>query len=394
MPHILGSAYLLGGSADHLRVIYEKEKESEQLDPWEDSPEEIDPDNWRAHLGEKEYLRAYLHFFDDEIVKRGDDWKKTAFAFLTDKYIPDKSLAHENNQLLHGLVEGLGHPLIHLGYALELEDKLLAAEALAMVAATYRKMHSFVDNPNPPEPSMTTTEIREILVKLFEDSNYDDFVHEHGPGHPDKVFDDPSYVQFNTYIIKKTQDKLADAFQKHIEASVMLFMTSHKVGEPEYDFFFVHLVTAAYALRVILPEMQMELPSDQALQQTWHLLRSHMVLMSAVYVSQGRPTIKDWIVEEYNIGERDWKYVHEKALTGHFQYDAHYVKVLRSLEGFENLYGKGDPDDSKYNMYLKAAVKFADDFHGWTGFSGTERHKLDIKETHHNKHEHHNEEHP
>lgn len=51
-PHILGSAYLLGGTAEHLNAIYDKE--SEELEPWHDSPGEVSKDDWRDFLGKRE----------------------------------------------------------------------------------------------------------------------------------------------------------------------------------------------------------------------------------------------------------------------------------------------------------------------------------------------------
>ncbi|CAI6331567.1 unnamed protein product [Periconia digitata] len=52
-PHILGSAYILGGTSEHLNAIYEKE--DGELEPWKDSPGEISQDDWREFLGRREY---------------------------------------------------------------------------------------------------------------------------------------------------------------------------------------------------------------------------------------------------------------------------------------------------------------------------------------------------
>jgi hypothetical protein len=59
---------------------------------------------------------------------------------------------------------------------------------------------------------------------------------------------------------------------------------------------------------------------------------------------------------------RDWKYVTDKALKGQYRTDAHYVKALRSMHEASNTWG--DPN----KFYLRAAVKFADEFDGWGGF--------------------------
>src|SRR5688572_17933758 len=50
-PQVLGSAYLLGASADHLQALYDVE--SRDLDPWADSPAEISRGDWRSFLSDR-----------------------------------------------------------------------------------------------------------------------------------------------------------------------------------------------------------------------------------------------------------------------------------------------------------------------------------------------------
>ncbi|KAF3909166.1 hypothetical protein ABW21_db0209105 [Orbilia brochopaga] len=365
LAYALVSAYMFGASVDHLNDIYDKE--SKELEQWQDSPEEIDPANWRAHFGAKQYQRAYVNYFEEETIKGNS----TVWSFLTDKYIPDKSIGYRDNQLLHGLVEGIGHPLIHLGYALEVEDKGLAMEALAMTAASYQTIHEFVDNPSPPKTFLQITNIRDIFTRIHEDDTYDSICESYGAGHPDRVLDEsPPYMLFDSYVILK--EKMDRTFQTQVEAAVMLSIASHKAGDPQYDFFLAHALTTAHALRIVLPHLD--------LQQAWHILRSHMVLSTVLYISQCRPNIKDDLVYNVDVEGKDWDYIQKKALEGDWKYDAHYVKVLRSLWELEKLFGKGErPDSKKYNLYLKAAVKFADEFNGWTGFGIPNEPSLDIK---------------
>jgi len=81
MPHILGSAYLLGASPDQLQKIYDTE--SKELEEWEDSPAEISDADWRDFLGDPKYQRAFVDFFEDELaLKYGYDWKKVAEEYL------------------------------------------------------------------------------------------------------------------------------------------------------------------------------------------------------------------------------------------------------------------------------------------------------------------------
>lgn len=95
MPHLLGSAYLLGASVDHLQEIYDEE--AKQLEPWPESPTEIADSDWRDFLGDKRYQRAFVDFFEDELaLKFGYDWSK----------VIDEYLFSGKQPLVNGLVAG------------------------------------------------------------------------------------------------------------------------------------------------------------------------------------------------------------------------------------------------------------------------------------------------
>jgi len=95
MPHLLGSAYLLGANVAQMQRIYDEE--SKELEDWKDSPAEISDADWRDFLGDKKYQRAYVDFFEDELaLKFGYDWKRVAEEYLFTGKEP----------LIHGLIGG------------------------------------------------------------------------------------------------------------------------------------------------------------------------------------------------------------------------------------------------------------------------------------------------
>ena len=95
MPHLLGSAYLLGADADQLQTIYDEE--SKELEAWKDSPGEISDNDWRDFLGDKKYQRAFVDFYEDELaLKFNYDWKEVA----------DEYLFSGEEPLIHGVVAG------------------------------------------------------------------------------------------------------------------------------------------------------------------------------------------------------------------------------------------------------------------------------------------------
>jgi hypothetical protein len=81
MPHVLSSAYLLGANVDQLQHIYDEE--ANILEPWHDAPGEINDHDWQDFLGKKEYQRAYVDFFEDELaLKFNYNWKRVAEEYL------------------------------------------------------------------------------------------------------------------------------------------------------------------------------------------------------------------------------------------------------------------------------------------------------------------------
>jgi hypothetical protein len=82
MPHILCSAYLLGGSEPHLQKVFNEE--SKQLELWQTSPHKITENDWRDFLGDRRYQRAYVDFFEDNLASSTycSDWKKVVEKYM------------------------------------------------------------------------------------------------------------------------------------------------------------------------------------------------------------------------------------------------------------------------------------------------------------------------
>jgi hypothetical protein len=157
-------------------------------------------------------------------------------------------------------------------------------------------------------------------------------------------------------------------FQDSQEAAVALLVRTVLPGTHAYDFFMVHLLTSSHAVRILLPLTPKKFHVS--------LVRQWWLLTIAVYVCQLRPKIDDEIEVKPDKG---WKYVESKAVSGPWATDAHYVKggypqirliflvltcsiAIRAMK--EAAFTWGDV----HERYLSAAVRFADDFDGWTGF--------------------------
>ncbi|KAF2636734.1 hypothetical protein P280DRAFT_493000 [Massarina eburnea CBS 473.64] len=361
-PHILGTAYILGGTSEHLNEIYDKE--SEQLEPWKDSPGEISLDDWRDFLGKREYQRAFVDFFEDQLVSKKYDWKLLLNDFMFKGKQP----------LINGLISGLAHPLIHLGYAYELNSKTVAIEALALGACFYSSLHKYIDEPSYTKPSPhKSTSLLDILNKVKNDKRFDG-IYEHRSGDISKVFaeqEDAFLEYWNAWELPDPKEQ----FEESQRTAVAILMGTEPPKQSEFDFFLVHLLTSSHAVRILLPLV----PS------MFHigLVRQWWLFALAVYIAQTRPEIDLNRIEGYDLQDRDWKFVGNKALDSSHSLDAHFVKgtfapqlliyscgltrvALRSMKVAEATW----KDETRF--YLKAAVKLADEFEHWGGFNASD----------------------
>ncbi|KAN0110281.1 Protein of unknown function (DUF4243) domain containing protein [Hyaloscypha variabilis] len=340
MPHLLGSAYLLGANVEQLQKIYDEE--AKELEEWKDAPAEISDADWRDFLGDRRYQRAFVDFFEDELaLKFGYDWKAVAEEYLFSGKEP----------LINGVVAGLGHPLIHLGYAYELSSKELAIEALAMASSSYNYMHKYLDDPSYTKPSTySTSSPLEILHKIADDTRFDGLFNERGDGNIETLFKSHEDLILEHWNAWKIDDPKRQ-FQDSQEAAVALLVRTVQPGTHAYDFFMVHVLTSSHAVRTLIP----------LIPKRFHvsLVRQWWLLTIAVYVAQLRPKIDDDIEAKPN---KQWNYVEDKAVNGPWATDAHFVKAIRAIKTAAFTWG------DVHERYLAAAVKFADDFEGWTGF--------------------------
>ncbi|KAK4988051.1 hypothetical protein LTR50_004167 [Elasticomyces elasticus] len=343
-PHILGSAYLLGASPEQLNTIYDEE--SKVLEPWEDSPGEISKHDWKDFLGKRNYQRAFVDFFEDQMVQHGYDWKALLAEFLFEGEEP----------LINNLVAGLAHPLIHLGYAYELSSRTIATEALTLAACFRNPLHTYLDDPSYTRPSSNpSTSSLEILHRIADDPRFNGLLDHQGSDNIDIILANEETREavlehWNALDMSDPKKQFEDCQR----TAIALLVATHQKGEL-YDFFVVHLLTSSHAVRILLP----------VLPAKWHvpLVRQWWLFCVLVYIAQLRRAIKQDRIADYPLEGRNWKSVDDRAVNGKHATDAHFVKACRAMKEAANLWG----DEDKY--ILKAAVSFAAEFDGWGGFN-------------------------
>lgn len=343
MAHILCSSYHLGAQPEQLYHIYDVEAKT--LEPWKDSPAEVGEEDWQFFLGDKRYQRAFLDFFEDQLaLKHAYKWKA----------VIDEYLFKGEEPLINGLIGGLGHPLIHLGYAYEFNSREIAIEALSMAASQHNFLHRYSDDPayTNPNPPFSSTSPLELLNKLASDSRFHGIFKEPGFANIATLFEkhEPLVLEYwNAWDITSNP---AQQFQESQEAAVALLVATVAPGTHSYNFFLCHVLTSSHAVRILLPN----LPAKYHIS----IVRQWWLLTLAVYIAVLRPKVDpDYIPGEGELKGKGWKYVEHKALTGPWAMDAHYVKAIRTMKEMSRTWG------DVHERYLAAAVRFADDFAGW-----------------------------
>ncbi|CAF0813520.1 unnamed protein product [Rotaria sp. Silwood1] len=350
--HHLGSLYFLGATDDKLEKAYEVM--CKRLVPYQTSPHEINLSNWRTYLGSKDFCKSYRDFFHEQLTKSGNEWHKKFKEFLLD---------NQDHPLINGSIGGLAHPLIHIGYALELDSQIVGIEALTTTAVSYNYLHEVVDKLKPPKsPSKSALEIfkdihldnrlpiydtpgvdtLEVVVK-----NYTDLVLSH-------------YDQWNM-----NKENIEKTIEELFDLAVYLYGATHKPNEIEFDFFLLHLVTAMHGIRIIHPHINNQQVSE-------HILLAFFYFSIVIYICQLRPEINEQLINDYKIenAKNNWNYVTECVLNTELMNDAHAVKVIRALKDAEKVYG------NKNGFYLKTAVKNVDNVNIediWVGGSDDQR---------------------
>ncbi|CAF3043317.1 unnamed protein product [Rotaria sp. Silwood2] len=356
--HHLGALYFLGASDQRLEEIYKLM--CDVVDPYEPSPHKITASNWRNFLGDKHSCKAYKDFFEYELTASGDNWRT---KFL------DLLLEDRAQPMMNSIVSGLLHSLIHIGYAFELDSRIVAIEALTQTAVSYNELHEAVDKLTTPKSGSKSA------FEVFQGIRLDDRL---SIGN-DSLVDNLKLVveQWNDLVLfhydqwKFNENNLEEMIEDLFDLSVYIYGATHKSDKIEFDFFLLHLLTGMHAIRVIHPHLH-----DQKIAQ--HVLFQFFYFAIIIYIANHRPEIHKELIDDYEIEDtkKNWKYVIDRTLNSNLAEIMHLAKVVHSLKAAEDAYG------TKNGLYLKTAFKTVDNVNAdapWIEVSDNLRHLSALK---------------
>ena len=301
-----------------------------------------------------------MDFFEDQLVLEGYDWKG-----VVGRFIYERGSKGSSNEwpLFNALVSGLGHPLIHLGYAFELNSREVAMEALGLAATCYDPNLARMLEHSPSTQSNSTNDLYEVFDRVHNDKRLNGVFDRYGGDNLSRLLGDETLtsILLEHWSSWKLVDPTKDFAQSQQLASNLLIASGSSTGGHGYDFFLVHLLTTSHAVRILIPFIPRE----------YHvkIVREWLLITIAIYIAQLRPAIKKSFVTDFDLQGRDWAFAERTALEGKKKFDAHFVKAVRAMKEAHKLWG--DPEGAE-NYYLKAAVRLASEFDGWGGFGAAD----------------------
>ena len=263
--HFLGSNYLLESSVTQLEAVYTDSVPHAMLESWKASAGQINQSNFRDYIGKKAYQRAWVDFFEQQLRSASpkSSWQSVAVQLILDcvSAAGDTSL-----MLLDGLFADVGHPLIHLGYAFELDSLLVAAEALALTAICYDTELSPILSNTTYSASYSTSNLLELFSQVYNDETLPTFEYPGDDNLPSILRTEKHLNTIQAYLNSWDHQSItSDLLQAQKLASLVFIATSLQVGGHGYDFFLVHLLTTIHAARVLIPHLpKQQHPTIQA----------------------------------------------------------------------------------------------------------------------------------
>jgi len=310
--HHLFALYALGALPSLLDAAYHTHTSYQR--PAMDSPEDITLNNWKDHLGDEKYYRAYLKFFAYIVLQKG--FSETLETFIFANNLEQNNEQKEQPRMVNRLLSGLLHPLIHIGYALEFESPGMLAEGLSLACVTDASLNAVIpENQFAPRsagavawlttilsvlPTSNTIGIHafSILERMLKDPDL-------APG---AAYDVPSDPDDFMTAFAQTLDRRGDLILKYVyqwsvdtadpadvkakvEDLSWLVTLIYGVGglQPgrgkdfKANFFTMHLVTSSLFLPSYLNHL------SQKSQRI--LLASYLAAALVVWIAIGRPTI-------------------------------------------------------------------------------------------------------
>ncbi|KKK21810.1 hypothetical protein P175DRAFT_0544167 [Aspergillus ochraceoroseus IBT 24754] len=332
--HHLLTLYALGATPDEIRAMYDLNKGYQALVQYRPVSTVLqlkDRSFFQQCLGDLSYYDSYVRFFQDEIAQRGIPDVVNEYLFQGDEISDD---------ILGRMHSGFLHPMIHLGCALEFNQPLLVAEALAAGCVHDDWPHSFlfpVEKHMRAAPETPVKSMLDIMDELYQDATIRNAVQMSDP--LNKISDGllaKVCKQLIPYLAQYRVQPTAEELEK--QTMDMVHTCAYMIGAAQYpgkvealDFVLLHTLT----LSIFYPTfMTQDWITNENKARLLHFKAWGDLVM---YAGCGCPTLYPQRITEYvpKRPSHGWKELAHRASV--YGDDGHICKVVRGLLHAERL---------------------------------------------------------
>ena len=311
------------------------------------------------------FQRAYMDYYSLENGKLGGNSIILALSHLVSGPKP----------LIYGLFGGYGRSLLFLSDGMELQSAIIVVESLVLASVDWSEpLDELLNHPQLDTPPDELLSPDTLLSHVAYDGRFSGLMRS-GPG-----FEGVSNILSNNiarsavleYIHRLDLGDLNGLVHKLSRLSVALLCTTHKQGQPVFDYYLASLPTFVNCLRQLLYSCQ-----DHS--KDIVLVRGVWMLMVLAYITQLRPTMDQSLMpSKVPEGELAWENVFSGlrqeggTLEGKYL-DSHFLRTLRSLRELDKAFG------GEERVYVRAAWKLCSQWRRWTGFGADREESLNIR---------------
>ena len=274
-PMVLIALYRMGADLDQLRQYYahvETGRPASETDSLQGR--QIDHGTWTKHLGTLGAWSSYRQFFQAEIDKHG----------------VQEVLATYVSPLMRGVAGHAFHPLLRVGYGIDLNDKDEIAFGLAVWASVYL-----------PAPEIPKSKVRVKPAHMLNEMVNSELLRSVKPGSQSiarRIGQFYAHDEFRRLLqpIDLDSDRPLDAIARAIADA---FSTHH-------HFTMLHGVTSCHAMRMVPPYCENQ---EEALSMYWFSVCAAYLSVVNVPGSPHQP------LPDREAGETDWPRIHRDAIA-------------------------------------------------------------------------------
>ncbi|KAL2676747.1 hypothetical protein Neosp_010512 [[Neocosmospora] mangrovei] len=326
--HIL-TLYGTGASTKDVDIAYDANK-GYQLKAMKPKQEMVDNlehgSDWSTYLGKGRNYAAFLRFFQDEIQRVGWQDVLNEYLFKNDE---------RGRDMKSRLFGGLLHPLIQMLYAIEWEQPMLVASALAQTAVHENKLHDFLTTAAANAKAHDAPPKMSTILGILDDINSNEKTRKSArwndsqpmfQGVLGRARDEMAGLATR---VRVNEDEVEErtAEMVHTAAYMAVGAAFHPPHTPKFDFFLMHHVTSTPFFLSL--NVKPWIPASTKAQLLEYKIRMDLL----TYAARGCPTLHGDLLREYT--PRDGKLADkmEDLLPRIHKIvdDGHTVKLARAL---------------------------------------------------------------